>query len=129
MLQWLYDHKWQIVTVLLLVGVAAALWAWIEDRHSAELAVLRNELARNEQELQTASQQVEELRAQLGRKQEEISQLQRTNDRRIQEVTSNAYKQARALGDDDLLAAYNRLITGARSRNADRERTDSSSEE
>ena len=129
MLQWLYDHKWQIVTVLLLVGVAAALWAWIEDRHSAELAVLRNELARNEQELQTASQQVEELRAQLGRKQEEISQLQRTNDRRIQEVTSNAYKQARALGDDDLLAAYNRLITGARQRNADRERTDSSSEE
>ncbi|ANZ45432.1 hypothetical protein [Cloacibacillus porcorum] len=125
MLQWLYDHKWQIVTVLLLVGVAAALWAWIEDRHSAELAVLRNELARNEQELQTASQQVEELRAQLGRKQEEISQLQRTNDRRIQEVTSNAYKQARALGDDDLLAAYNRLITGARQRNADRERTDS----
>ena len=125
MLQWLYDHKWQIVTVLLLVGVAAALWAWIEDRHSAELAVLRNELARNEQELQTASQQVEELRAQLGRKQEEISQLQRTNDRRIQEVTSNAYKQARALGDDDLLAAYNRLITGARSRNVDRERADS----
>ena len=125
MLQWLYDHKWQIVTVLLLVGVTAALWAWIEDRHSAELAVLRNELARNEQELQTASQQVEELRAQLGRKQEEISQLQRTNDRRIQEVTSNAYKQARALGDDDLLAAYNRLITGARQRNADRERTDS----
>lgn len=124
MLQWLYDHKWQIVTVLLLVGVAAALWAWIEDRHSAELAVLRNELARNEQELQTASQQVEELRAQLGRKQEEISQLQRTNDRRIQEVTSNAYKQARALGDDDLLAAYNRLITGARSRNVDRERAD-----
>lgn len=125
MMQWLYDHKWQIVTVLLLVGVAAALWAWIEDRHSAELAALRNELARNEQELQTASQQVEELRAQLGRKQEEISQLQRTNDRRIQEVTSNAYKQARALGDDDLLAAYNRLITGARQRNADRERTDS----
>lgn len=124
MMQWLYDHKWQIVTVLLLVGVAAALWAWIEDRHSAELAVLRNELARNEQELQWASRQVEELRAQLGRKQEEIAQLQRTNDRRIQEVTSNAYKQARALGDDDLLAAYNRLISGARSRNVDRERAD-----
>ena len=124
MMQWLYDHKWQIVTVLLLVGVAAALWAWIEDRHSAELAVLRNELARNEQELQWASRQVEELRAQLGRKQEEIAKLQRTNDRRIQEVTSNAYKQARALGDDDLLAAYNRLITGARSRNVDRERAD-----
>lgn len=123
MLQWLYDHKWQIVTVLLLVG-AAALWAWIEDRHSAELAVLRNELARNDQELQAASRQVEELRAQLGRKQEEIAKLQRTNDRRIQEVTSNAYKQARALGDDDLLAAYNRLITGARSRNVDRERAD-----
>ena len=67
MLQWLYDHKWQIVTVLLLVGAAAALWAWIEDRHSAELAVLRNELARNDQELQAASRQVEELRAQLGR--------------------------------------------------------------
>lgn len=129
MMQWLYDHKWQIVTVLLLVGVAAALWAWIEDRHSAELAALRNELARNEQELQTASRQVEELRAQLGRKQEEIAKLQRTNDRRIQEVTSNAYKQARALGDDDLLAAYNRLITGARSRNADRERPDSRPEE
>lgn len=124
MLQWLYDHKWQIVMVLLLVGAAAALWAWIEDRHSAELAALRNELARNEQELQTASRQVEELRAQLGRKQEEIAQLQRTNDRRIQEVTSNAYKQARALGDDDLLAAYNRLISGARSRNVDRERAD-----
>ena len=124
MLQWLYDHKWQIVMVLLLVGAAAALWAWIEDRHSAELAVLRNELARNDQELQWASRQVEELRAQLGRKQEEIAQLQRTNDRRIQEVTSNAYKQARALGDDDLLAAYNRLITGARSRNVDRERAD-----
>lgn len=124
MLQWLYDHKWQIVTVLLLVGAAAALWAWIEDRHSAELAVLRNELARNDQELQAASRQVEELRAQLGRKQEEIAKLQRTNDRRIQEVTSNAYKQARALGDDDLLAAYNRLITGARSRNVDRERAD-----
>ena len=124
MLQWLYDHKWQIVMVLLLVGAAAALWAWIEDRHSAELAVLRNELARNEQELQWASRQVEELRAQLGRKQEEIAQLQRTNDRRIQEVTSNAYKQARALGDDDLLAAYNRLISGARSRNVDRERAD-----
>lgn len=124
MLQWLYDHKWQIVTVLLLVGAAAALWAWIEDRHSAELAVLRNELARNEQELQAASRQVEELRAQLGRKQEEIAQLQRTNDRHIQEVTANAYKQARALGDDDLLAAYNRLISGARSRNADRERAD-----
>ena len=124
MLKWLCEHKWQIIAALLMVGVAAALWSWMDDRHSAELAVLQKELAQNEQELQAAGRQAEDLRAQLARKQDEIEQLQRNNDRRVKEVTVNAYKKARALSDDDLLAAYNRLISGARSRNADRERAD-----
>ena len=129
MLKWLCEHKWQIIAALLMVGAAAALWSWMDDRHSAELAVLQKEIAQNEQELQAAGRQAEDLRAQLARKQDEIEQLQRNNDRRVKEVTVNAYKKARALSDDDLLAAYNRLISGARSRNADRERADTGPEE
>mgnify|MGYP002616635241 CR=1 FL=1 len=125
MLKWLCEHKWQIIAAPLIVGAAVALWSWMDDRHSAKMSVLQKEIAQNEQELQAAGRQAEDLRAQLARKQEEIEQLQRNNDRRVKEVIANAYKKARALSDDDLLAAYNRLISGARSRNADRERTDS----
>lgn len=129
MLNWLCEHKRQIIAALLMVGAAAALWSWMDDRHSAELAVLRNELAQNEQELQAAGRQAEDLRAQLARKQDEIEQLQRNNDRRVKEVTANAYKKARDLPDDSLVDAFNSVIAGARSRNADRERADTGSEE
>ena len=129
MLKWLREHKWQIVAALLIAIAALAVWVWMGDLHRPRLAVLRNELAQNEQELQAASREVEELHAQLARKQEELEQLRRANDRRVKEVTTNAYRKARAISDDDLLAAYNLLISGARSRNAERERADTGPKE
>ena len=126
---WTRQNKyWLLVLVMLLLAASFALWA-LDARRSAQLSALRAEYAATAEKLRAAEAEVQESRQRLAEKTAELAALRTANDRHIREVTSNAYKQARALGDDDLLAAYNRLITGARSRNADRERTDSSSEE
>jgi predicted negative regulator of RcsB-dependent stress response len=126
---WARQNKY-CLCVLAVLLLAALLAFWALDAHrSVQLSELRAEYAATAEKLRAAEAETAAARKELAEKTAELAAQQASNDRRIQEVTSNAYKQARALGDDDLLAAYNRLITGARSRNADRERTDSSSEE
>ena len=118
------NKSWLLVLAVLLAAALLALWA-LDAHRSAQLSALRAEYAATTEKLNASEAETAAARKVLADKTAALAALQTANDRRIQEVTSNAYKQARALGDDDLLAAYNRLITGARQRNADRERTDS----
>lgn len=121
---WVRQNKyWLCVLAVLLLA------ALLDAHRSVQLSELRAEYAATAEKLRAAEAEVQESRQRLAEKTAELAALRTANDRRVKEVTSNAYKQARALGDDDLLAAYNRLITGARSRNADRERADTGSEE
>lgn len=122
---WARRNKyWLLVLAVLLLTVLLALWA-LDAHRSVQLSALRAEYAVTAEKLRAAEAETAAARKELAEKTAALAALQTANDRHIQEVTANAYKQARALGDDDLLAAYNRLITGARQRNADRERTDS----
>ena len=116
---WAKRNKyWLCVLAVLLLA------ALLDAHRSVQLSELRAEYAATAEKLRTAEAEVQESRQRLAEKTAELAALRTANDRHIREVTANAYKQARALGDDDLLAAYNRLITGARSRNVDRERAD-----
>lgn len=122
---WIAQNKyWLLAVAVLLAAGLFALWT-LDAYRSAQLSAMRAEYTAVSARLKTAEAETAIARQALAEKTAELAALQASNDRRIQEVTANAYKQARALGDDDLLAAYNRLITGARSRNVDRERADS----
>ena len=125
---WLASHKWHIVCALLLILLLCGVWV----RHSStarEISSLRSAYAQSVEQVRQLEDEVTSLCVELDRKKEEIVQLQERHDRAIREVSANAYRKARTLSDDELLDAYNRLISGARSRNADRERTDTSAEE
>ena len=125
---WLASHKWHIVCALLLILLLCGVWV----RHSStarEISSLRSAYAQSVEQVRQLEDEVTSLRVELDRKKEEIVQLQERHDREIKEVTADAYRKARTLSDDELLAAYNKLISGARQRNADRERADTSAEE
>ncbi|MDO5116022.1 MAG: hypothetical protein Q4D58_08010 [Synergistaceae bacterium] len=130
---WLLEHRWRIIVAVLAAIITGAVLIAradvLDSRHASEMNTLRGELVKNEKKLLEAEKQVEGLRAQLKLKQEEIERLRQENDRRIREATASAYRKARDMHDDDLLAAYNRLISSARSRNAERERADTGYEE
>ena len=125
---WLASHKWHIAGLLLIALLLCGVWV----RHSStarEISSLRSAYAQSVEQVKQLEDKVTSLRAALDRKKEEIVRLQQEHDRAIREVTADAYRKARTLSDDELLAAYNRLIAGARSRNAERERADTSAEE
>lgn len=125
---WLASHKWLLVGLALIALLLCGVWA----RHSStarEISSLRSAYAQSVEQVRQLEDEVTYLRVELDRKKEEIVQLQERHDRAIREVSANAYRKARTLSDDELLDAYNRLISGARSRNADRERSDTSAEE
>lgn len=125
---WLSSHKWHIAGLALIALLLCGVWV----RHSStarEISSLRSAYAQSVEQVRQLEDEVTYLRVELDRKKEEIVQLQERHDRAIREVSANAYRKARTLSDDELLDAYNRLISGARSRNADRERTDTSAEE
>ena len=125
---WLSSHKWHIAGLALIALLLCGVWV----RHSSterEISSLRSAYAQSVEQVRALEDEVTSLRVELDRKKEEIVQLQESHDRAIREVTADAYRKARTLSDDELLAAYNKLISGARSRNAERERRDSRSEE
>ena len=125
---WLSSHKWHIAGLALIALLFCGVWA----RHSStarELSSLRSAYAQSVEQVRQLEDEVTSLRVELDRKKEEIVQLQQEHDRAIREVTADAYRKARTLSDDELLAAYNRLIDGARQRNAERERADTGFEE
>lgn len=125
---WLASHKWHIAGLALIALLLCGVWV----RHSStarEISSLRSAYAQSVELVRQLEGEVTSLRVELDRKKEEIVRLQHDHDREIREVTANAYSKARTLSDDELLAAYNRLIDGARQRNADRERRDSNAEE
>lgn len=126
---WLSSHKWHIVGVALVALLLCGVWV----RHSStarEISSLRSAYTQSVERVRALEDKVASLQTALDRKQEEIYRLQQEHDRAIKEVTADAYRKARTLSDDELLDAYNRLIAGARSRNAERERrTDTSAEE
>ena len=125
---WLSSHKWHIAGLLLIALLLCGVWV----RHSStarEISSLCSAYAQSVEQVRQLEDEVTSLRVELDRKKEEIVQLQERHDRAIKEVTADAYRKARTLSDDELLAAYNRLIDGARSRNAERERADTGSEE
>lgn len=125
---WLSSHKWHIAGLLLIALLLCGVWV----RHystAREISSLRSAYAQSVEQVKQLEDTVTSLQTELDRKQEEIYRLQEEHDRAIKEVTADAYRKARTLSDDELLAAYNRLIAGARSRNAERERADSSAEE
>ena len=125
---WLASHKWLLVGLALIALLLCGVWA----RHSStarEISSLRSAYAQSVEQVRQLEDEVTYLRVELDRKKEEIVQLQERHDRAIREVTADAYRKARTLSDDELLAAYNKLIAGARQRNADRERADTSAEE
>lgn len=124
---WLASHKWHIAGLALIALLLCGVWV----RHSStvrEISSLRSAYAQSVEQVKQLEDKVTSLQTALDRKQEEIYRLQQEHDRAIKEVTADAYRKARTLSDDELLAAYNRLISGARQRNADRERTDTSTE-
>ena len=125
---WLASHKWHIVGLALIALLLCGVWAH-ESSTSREISSLRSAYAQSVEQVRQLEDEVTSLRVELDRKKEEIVQLQERHDREIKEVTADAYRKARTLSDDELLAAYNKLISGARSRNTDRERTDTSAEE
>lgn len=121
---WIAQNKyWLLAVAVLLAAGLSALWA-LDAHRSAQLSAMRADYTAVSAKLKKAEAETAAARLALEQKTAALVAMQTANDRRIQEVTANAYKQARALSDDDLLAAYNRLIDGARSRNADRERAD-----
>lgn len=125
---WLASHKWLLAGLALIALLLCGVWA----RHSStarEISSLRSAYAQSVEQVRQLEDEVTSLRVELDRKREEIVRLQQEHDRAIREVTSDAYRKARTLSDDELLAAYNKLISGARSRNAERERADTGSEE
>ena len=125
---WLASHKWHIAGLLLITLLLCGVWV----RHSStarEISSLRSAYAQSVEQVKQLEDKVTSLRVALDRKREEIVRLQQEHDRAIREVTADAYRKARTLSDDELLAAYNKLISGARQRNAERERTDTSAEE
>ena len=125
---WLSSHKWYIAGLLLIALLLCGVWV----RHSSTargISSLRSAYAQSVEQVRALEDEVTSLRVELDRKREEIVRLQQEHDRAIREVTADAYRKARTLSDDELLAAYNKLISGARSRNADRERADTGSEE
>ena len=125
---WLSSHKWHIAGLLLIALLLCGVWV----RHystAREISSLRSAYAQSVEQVRQLEDEVTSLRVELDRKREEIVRLQQEHDRAIREVTADAYRKARTLSDDELLVAYNRLIDGARSRNAERERRDSRSEE
>ena len=141
---WLASHKWHIVCALLLVLLLCGVWVrhsstllvlllcgvWVRHSSTArEISSLRSAYAESVEQVRALEDEVTSLRVELDRKKEEIVRLQQEHDRAIREVTADAYRKARTLSDDELLDAYNKLITGARQRNADRERADTSAEE
>lgn len=116
---WAKRNKyWLCVLAVLLLA------ALLDAHRSVQLSELRAEYAATAEKLRTAEAEVQESRQRLAEKTAELAALQAANDRRVKEVTADAYKKARNLPDDSLVDAFNALITGARSRNADRERTD-----
>ena len=125
---WLSSHKWHIAGLALIALLLCGVWV----RHSStarEISSLRSAYAQSVEQVRALEDEVTSLRVELDRKREEIVRLQQEHDRAIREVTADAYRKARTLSDDELLAAYNRLIDGARSRNAERERADTGFEE
>lgn len=125
---WLSSHKWHIAGLALIALLLCGVWV----RHSStarEISSLRSAYAQSVEQVRALEDEVTSLRVELDRKREEIVRLQQEHDRAIREVTADAYRKARTLSDDELLAAYNKLISGARSRNAERERADTSAEE
>lgn len=125
---WLASHKWLLVGLALIALLFCGVWV----RHSStarEISSLRSAYAQSVEQVRALEDEVTSLRVELDRKKEEIVRLQERHDRAIREVTAGAYRKARTLSDDELLAAYNKLISGARSRNAHRERADTGSEE
>ena len=122
---WLTSHKWHIAGLLLI----ALLLCGRHYSTAREISSLRSAYAQSVEQVRQLEDEVTSLRVELDRKKEEIVRLQERHDRAIREVTADAYRKARTLSDDELLAAYNRLIVGARQRNAERERADTGSEE
>ena len=125
---WLASHKWHLVGLALIALLVLGIYAR-DASIKRELSSLNSAYAQSVEQVKQLEDKVTSLRAELDRKQEEIYRLQEEHDRAIKEVTADAYRKARTLSDDELLAAYNRLISGARSRNAERERADTGSEE
>ena len=125
---WLSSHKWHLVGLALIALLLCGVWV----RHSStarEISSLRSAYAQSVEQVRQLEDEVTSLCVELDRKKEEIVQLQERHDRAIREVTADAYRKARTLSDDELLAAYNKLIAGARQRNADRGWADTSAEE
>lgn len=126
---WLASHKWHLVGLALIALLVLGIYAR-DLSLKRELSSLSSAYAQSVEQVKALEDKVTSLQTELDRKQEEIYRLQQEHDRAIEEVTADAYRKARTLSDDELLAAYNRLIDGARKRNADRERrTDTSDEE
>ena len=126
---WLASHKWHLVGLALIALLVLGIYAR-DSSIKREISSLRSAYAQSVEQVRVLEDKVTSLQATLDRKQEEIYRLQQEHDRAIKEVTADAYRKARTLSDDELLAAYNRLIDGARQRNAERERrTDTSTEE
>ena len=120
--KWLEEHKRQIIiglaAFILIVGLIA-----YNRYKSAELKDLTAAYQTNLESLKVLDEKIEFLENELSRKQIEISRLQTDNDKKVKELTNNAYKEAHNLSDDDLSSAFDGLISGARRRNEERERS------
>lgn len=125
---WLASHSWQIALVAFLLLFALGVWVRASET-SREISELKSAYSESVEQLKTLEAETVRLKNELEKKQAEIAALQQANDRKIKEVTTSAYRKAYAVSDDDLLNAYNDVISGARRRNADRGRADTSPEE
>lgn len=120
--EWITEHKRQIIIGLTAFILVIALIAFNRYK-SGELADLSAAYQSNLATLKVLEEKVISLENELSKKQEEISRLQADNDKKVKELANNAYKEAHNLSDDDLSSAFDGLISGARRRNAERERS------
>lgn len=119
---WLNEHKRQIIVGLAAFIFVVGLIAY--NRYKCnELSTLTAAYQSNLETFKILSEKVTSLENELSRKQEEISRLQVENDRKVKELANNAYKEAHNLNDDDLSGALDSLISSARRRNEERERS------
>ncbi|MEG1603970.1 MAG: hypothetical protein RR340_10220 [Cloacibacillus sp.] len=126
---WTAQNKyWLLAVAVLLAAGLSALWA-LDARRFAQLSAMRAEYTAVSAKLKTAESETAAARQALEQKTAALAAMQMANDRRVKEVTANAYRQAIDMPDDSLVDAYNAVISGARQRNAGRERADTGPEE
>lgn len=116
---------------ILLFALGYSVHGYFND-DSAALAALKERNAELEQLAAQAEERREETSRQLTEATERIHALAIKNAEYARQVTQNAYQNSKkstsSMSDNELVDAYNNFITGARDRNAERERADTSTD-